>query len=95
MSGTRWPDGLVKGCALWFCLCGLAALAADGLYALQSEGFQTPSPYSVWAVRFLAPIGGLGSLAALIGRPTRALLWVVGTLMLISFIAAVCVSWMI
>lgn len=95
MGLGHWADGLVRVCVWWLCICGLAALAADGLYALESGGFETPTPYSVWTMRLLAPLGVLGSLAALIGRPTRPLFWAVGVVLLLLFIAAVWFSWMI
>ena len=82
-----WPDRGVKICACYFCICGLVLFALDMLAARRAGPFSVVTAYSLPVARLMMPLGFLASLAILIGRPSRLILFVGALLLAVAFAA--------
>ena len=79
----HWGDSAAKACVVYYCLCGLCALALDLLSTAHTGRFVVITDYSLPVMRWAIPLGCLASLAALIGQPQRPILRIAAFLMLV------------
>lgn len=86
-------DIALKYVAIYYCLCGLIALGLDIANGLKNGQFTVISEYSLFLMRWLAPIGVVGSLFALILRPSRLILQAAALLLLITFSLGSVFTW--
>ena len=85
----------VKLLVVYYCLCGIVVFILDGAVALHTGHFVVASHGSVIAVRFLAPVGLMGSLAALLTAGASSLARVGAVSLLVAFAGALVFAWVL